>query len=356
MATTILNLKGEATLLPRVIKLSWKNPTDPAFVEVAVHRRMDDFQVDPLNPFGVEVYRGTATEIYDYHLSLPAKTKLTDVPDVYDIIKLGNGNESQFLQGESLYYYTVFAVDSEGNYSANQATMTVVKPIKEYFMGQFMYDSLPEIYRIEDTLGDTKRFMELLGYMADYIFSQTHMITDLIDVDRCSADQLPYIAEGIGWQLDKTLPVTLQRQSLKFAVRSYRMAGTKGGLDRLVKYYSGFPQSSGVIETFAFDFYTVSFGTLPESSPRYTTNTTPDFADESIDFDHPKSVDDPIRYTPDFSYLAGTGTTDSKFFVYIQPTYTLTEQEKTQIEARVRRIVDQFKPIRVDYQIDFYDV
>jgi phage tail-like protein len=356
MPNTALNVRGEATLLPRVVKLSWTLPTDASFDEIVVHRRTDDFQIDPLNPFGVEIYRGTATTIYDYHLVNPATTNFLEVPDIYDIIKEESGDDANFLKGETLYYYTVFALDNLGNYNANNATMVVAKPIKEYFMGQKLYNMLPEIYREYDTQGELKRFLEILGYMADFIYSTTKMLPDLLNIHRCTPEQLVYIASTIGWDLDKTLPVSIQRASLANAQATYKLAGTKRGLDKLVKYYSGFPKSSGVLEGFAFDQYSVYFGTSPTASPRYTDHVVPDFTDGAMDFDAIKTPSDPLHYTPDFSISGGLSGTDTKFFVYVQPYYELSESEKYQIELRVRRVLDQFKPLGVDYIFEFYDV
>lgn len=355
MTITALNVVGEAMALPRVVRLTWNLPSDPSFKEVVVHRRTDDYQVDPLNPYGVVVYQGTDTTIYDYNLKEPALTKLGDVPDIYDIIEEGLGAEKDFLKGETLYYYTVFAVDNQGVYAANNATMVVVKPIKEYYMGQKMYDMLPQIYRSADEKQELKQFIDILGYTADYLFSKTKMIPDLINIDRCSPTQLEYIAKTIGWDLDRTLSTSIQRASLKAAYSSYQYAGTKRGLDRLVKYYSGFPKSSGVLESFSFDHYSVYFGTSPASVPRYADHIVPDFTDGAMDFSKIKTGNDPLHYTPDFSYSAGSANAGDKFFVYIQPYYTLSAEEKYQIELRVRRVLDQFKPLGGEYLLEFYD-
>lgn len=352
LPVTALNVKAEAVAIPRVIKISWTLPPDPNFREIVVHRRTDNFQNDPTNPFGVEIYRGTDTVIYDYHLFEPATTNLLTIPDIYDIIKTNPEEARNFLQGGVLYYYTVFAVDKDGNYHANNATKVAEKPIKEFFMGEKLYHLLPEIYIANDKFQELKKFFEILGYVFDYMYSQIQMTTDLINIDYCRPKELEYIADFLGWDLDKTLDISTQRASLKAAYMFYRYAGTKQGLDLLVKYASGFPKSSGILEGFSFDHYTLDFGVSPEAPIRYLDHITPDF--DNMDFNLIGTADDPLHYTPDFSFNSKMAT--DKFFVYVRPTIPLTQEQKILIEQRVRKLVDQFKPIGTEYEFEIYDV
>lgn len=228
------------------------------------------------------IYQGTAEKIYDYSESQPAEEDIKKViPKIigtYDSVKQTfEGQVEDSLNPDLLYYYTVFSVDKDGNSYHSYATTATARPNRNQEIGKKLYELLPAIYRIEDKDLQLKRFLEVMGFALDYIKTKIDHMKHFIDIDTCEPYQLEYIAYTLDWELDKSLSIPSQRQSLKNAIEVYRKAGTKKGLDLLVKTNSGFPNSSGVIESREYNLMTVFFGYYPFELVRYEDSGTPDF-------------------------------------------------------------------------------
>lgn len=342
----ILAIKAEPLSMGHAVKLSWKSPTSIDFKEVVIHRRNDDFNLDPASVFSVEIYRGTGETCYDYHLINPAVTKLEDIPKEQD------GN---FLIGEKIYYYTFFAVDKDNNYYATLATTSAVAPTKKYGMGTWLYNQYPQIYRSSDKTLTLKRLYDLFGEQFGFIYSMIMMSKNMYDPLKVNPKWLPHLAEMVGWKLDYTLPLSIQRRLVKNAVAIYKYAGTKKGLDALVKYYSGFPSTSGVYELHERLHYTVYFGFTETAPVRFHDHIVPDFRDigeGGMDFSLINTVDDPLHYFYDFG--PGAVISQNIFVAYVQKTMEIGEEEEQIIRDRITRILDEFKPVNTDYIIEIY--
>jgi phage tail-like protein len=345
MPIQITGIKGEPYGLGHSVKLTWNNPSEPDFKEVAIHRRVDQFSLDPASPFSIEIYRGTATEIYDYHQTNPA-VSLNNLPN-YDA--LTKEEQNKWLLGETVYYYTFFAVDQEGNHYASLGNTKAVTPTARYGLGKWFYKQLPQIYRTMDAERneDIKRFCEILGVEFDHLYSLIRMGRFLLDPSKLNPEYLEVLSKMLGWNLDKNLPLVTQRRILQKAVSFYMYSGTKKGLTALVKYYSGFPDTSSVYEQYPNIFRTPYFGLIPEDPVIYAEDKTPDML--TLDITNINTSQDTLYYTWDFSPNAIIA--DNRIIIDIHPTVTLTEAEKEVIRVRVARIVDEFTPVNVNYEI-----
>lgn len=347
MPLQVTNIKAEPFGMGHTVHLAWKNPTDSSFKEVVIHRRTDQYSLDPASPFSVEIYRGNGTEVYDYHLVEPAVTSINSLP-IYD--EQTDEEKEQWLEGEFLYCYTFFTVDQEDNYYASYGTTKACAPTKRYGLGKFLYDQLPYIYdkKDQDEEHQLKRYCELLGFEFDHMYSIIKMSRYLLKPGKLSPDFLSALSGMIGWNLDRTLPQVTQRRILQNAINIYKYAGTKLGLTALVKYYSGFPSTSSVYEQYPHLMHSVYFGTDPLEDPLYTDNIIPDFT--TLDITKIGTTDDQLYYMWDFS--PGARISYNKVIADIKPTVPLTTEERQAIYDRVARILDEFVPIHVNYEIN----
>lgn len=346
------------------LKLSWINPKSPDFKEVAVHRRVDEFGYDPFSTSSVEVYRGTAEIIYDYRLRPFEYTSgyedpapplaAVDIGHLPEYTALHHLDQLRWLQGETPYYYTIYTIDKEGNYFASELTSVCGIPTTRYGLGEVLYNELPLLYRRADDEQNyaLKKFMSIIGEQLDHVFSLIKINTKKGGSLNAHPNNLELAAKSIGWVLDKSLPISTQRRSLRVAGNFYRYAGTKLGLDALVKYYSGFPTTSGVTEGFARIFRTVNFGFHFQSSILNLNNTTVDFRVGGTDFSLVGTANDPLFYLWDFRPNAQTSP--DMFTAYIEKTIPLTVEDEIAMINRVRRALDEFTPIGVSYTIQVY--
>jgi phage tail-like protein len=354
------NVVSKMHLLYGVIELNWSNPTHTGFDHVFVLRKINDFATDPLDPYATLVYEGKAERIYDYSESLKAEESIAPIiPKVigtYDSIRqVYKGQIEDSLNPDMLYYYTIFTVDTEGNIYHSNATRTTGRANKKQDFSRLLYDKLPAIYKVEDKQTQLKRYLEVMGFAFDFIKTKIDNVSTFIDIDTCEPYQLDYIANLLDWELDKSLPIPSQRQSLKNAIEVYRKAGTKHGLDLLVKTNSGFPNSSGVMESRGFNLTTTFFGYYPFELLRYHEEGTPDFRpveEGGDDFELIGKGGDPLKYTWDFSPDARQE--EEKFIAYVRKTTPISAEQQEQMVKRLNKLLNRFSPAGTKYDIEVY--
>lgn len=378
MAIYVLNAMAEPLMLNHVNKISWMNPLDLTFDHVAVYRRADQFQTDPSSPYGVLIYSGTGTTIYDYWATAgDVPTTQKSYPQIAntDLTQtISDGlyhTASNVLIGGQVYYYTIFCYDKSGNWFCSLATMVTSAPMDSNLWGNRLWDMLPEIYQKSDggqtfdpsplKRGQLQRLLALLAYAFEWTDNRAKRTPLLLNVFKTDPDKLDYIADFLGWTLDKTQPLSTQRNALANAINIYHLAGTRKGLDVLVKYYSGFPTTSGVIEN---SIRTLTAPLFSNNQVYFTSNVGPDFGTwdtstmtttfttQSMDFSQIGKVNDPLYYCYDFSSSAKTGA--SQFTAYVQPTYTLTNQQQTDLINKLTTVLNSFVPAGVGFSIQIY--
>lgn len=347
MALQVLDIKAIPLTRGHAIKLTWKNPTGVTFKEVVVHRRTDDFGLDPFSPLSVEVYRGTGNVAYDYHTLDPAVISDQLIPE-YN--QQGIDEQAKWLKGEQLYYYTLYAVDTNDVYYASYGNCVAMAPTETYGIGQWLYNQLPQVYRAEDSTLGLSIFCDLVGEFLDYSYSLTKMIRTLNNPGKVNPAYIPVLAQQLGWQLEQTLSTRSQRRVLQNAVNMYRLAGTKKGLDALIRYHSGFPSSSGVFEGQNTVARLVSFGELSEQPATYTDHLMPNFT--TMDFTKIGTANDPLHYSWDFS--ANTKASTNKFTAYVQKTISLTPEQEQVIINRLTRVLNEFSPIGAQFEVKIF--
>ena len=177
------------------------------------------------------------------------------------------------LQPLTTYYYMVVAEWSDDPPPALPpltpfAQITAGFASKSYGAGERLYGLLPAAYqRLDSPLsaaevarlrimnpdaaaaldalpvairerGQLRRFLAAAASPIDVMRSLADALPQLRDVDRVRADYLPALAEWIGWEPDRTVPVYAQRNEIRFASHRYRTVGTVPNVRSLVTRYA----------------------------------------------------------------------------------------------------------------------
>jgi phage tail-like protein len=358
------NVKAEPYMLPNTVKLTWTLPTHANFDRIVVYRRTDQFQIDPLSPYGLQIYSGKDSEIYDYWADF-SQIPYTqpDYPNIADsslsnVIKTFHQRDDKLvLNAGQMYYYTVFAADTGNNFYYSSSTMVTATPLALTGWAERLWNSLPLIFQAKDSggqfdpagenRGQLQRLIWLLALGYEWLEAKIKDQRNINNALTMEPDRLDYLAAKLGWELDKTANLNVQRNSILNAVPMYKLAGTLKGLDTLVKYYSGFPSSSGVTEGSVKLFEAPLF---TSNQMYYTERVTPDFT--SLDASLIGTIGDPLFYIYDF---ATSKNGANSFTAYVNPTYTLTADQITTTQNRLKTILDKFIPLGTSYTIAIYN-
>jgi len=209
------------------IDLAWTNPAPAQDPGVRVVRRTGTHPADPDD--GVVVADGTGL------------LRATD----------------SGLQGETVYYYTLFPYHGSPRvYDPDPHNRVSAMAIAPYDFAGRIYSLLPAIYRRYDAgrvpapgtglpadrdKGELRRFLDLPGGELDRLYSLARAALSLTDLDRVEGLLLPLLADWIGWQTDYGLPIAKQRSEIRFAPWLYQTVGGVANLDATVARITGRP-------------------------------------------------------------------------------------------------------------------
>ena len=195
--TALLNLVATPHPAGNRIDLSWTPPD--GFDGVSVVRREGTYPTSP----------GDGIEVNEQ----PVAGLATDLK----------------LSGETVYYYRlypfkggdrarrVFDDDPE-----NRVSAMATSPAG---MADEMYRLLPAIYRRYDETGALRDFLELPGGQLDQLYSYASAALGLHDVRRVDGELLPLLADWIGWNTNRSLPLAEQRGEVRNAPALYQATG-----------------------------------------------------------------------------------------------------------------------------------
>src|SRR5687768_2697433 len=169
-------------------------------------------------------------------------------PGVHDDDDTAAGLAASFtdsgLKAETVYYYAVAAYDGAHptNFSVSYVSAMATAA---YGMGERMYERLPGQYQRFDTAlppdaptldpadalkGQLRRFVEMFGLQFDLLRSYASAMRGFNDVERVDGALLPLLAQWLGWQTDYSLPVSKQRNEVRYAPHFYRTTGLAANL------------------------------------------------------------------------------------------------------------------------------
>lgn len=165
-------------------------------------------------------------------------------PDDGTVVASGEGltsAEDRDLQGETVYYYTLFPYragsppDSIDPHNRTSAMATA-----PYNIAGQMYDLLPAIYHRYDTeSGQLRDFLDLPGEQFDQLYSFATALLNACNFDRVDGRLIPLLAEWIGWQTNYRIEIAKQRNEIRYAPYLYQTMGLIPTLEATVKRFIG---------------------------------------------------------------------------------------------------------------------
>jgi phage tail-like protein len=213
--------------------------------------RIDLRWSDPAQPPAVRVLRATGSHP-------------TDIADGTEVTDVRQGPTDQFgtptrvasdtgLQGETIYYYTVFTrLTGEADFTTDPHNRVSAMATASYGFGAQMFAMLPAVYHRYDAAltnrhvepadrdkGVLRRFLDLTGGQMDQLYSLARAALDLHDLDRVEGALLPLLAQWIGWRTDYAAPVRTQRREIRHASEIYQRIGTVAALDATSRRVTG---------------------------------------------------------------------------------------------------------------------
>src|SRR5256714_4066559 len=178
---------------------------------------------------------------------------------------------SSFIDEEvaslTTYYYTIYAVDNAAtpNYYADDGARVAAFATRHYNLAERLYGLLPAVHQRDDTLsaaelaqlppatvaalqalppelrgrGPLRRFFHAAGASVDLMRSLAEGLRRLHDVDVAPPEYLLPLAHWVGWEIDRSRPLFVNRNEVKFAPHLYRGVGTIPNLRALANRYTG---------------------------------------------------------------------------------------------------------------------
>lgn len=163
------------------------------------------------------------------------------------------------------YYYTIFTVDTAAVEYAGDSSNVEAFAGENFGLAERLYRMLPALHQRYDTplradelallsaqvlaaLANLPKGLQDRGQLyrffhgaapLDLMRSFADGLRQLRDIDVARSAFLLPLAQWIGWELDRTLPVFARRNEIKFAPRLYRTTGTVPNLRAIVNRYTG---------------------------------------------------------------------------------------------------------------------
>ena len=97
-------------------------------------------------------------------------------------------------------------------------------------MATNLLKAFPDLLLVRDDTGDFKKFITILEESLDLLFKDVSQFSDVWDVQNCNQRFLPYLAQKLGWDLDTTKSVQIQRKTVSLIGKVYRGKGVKQGV------------------------------------------------------------------------------------------------------------------------------
>jgi hypothetical protein len=166
------------------------------------------------------------------------------------------------------WFYTVFASDGS-LFFADTGSRAEAFATADYGLADQLYQMLPAVHQRNDAtlqpndlaslakvaplaaaaftallpsvraLGQLRRFFRATFSSVDLMRSFAEGLRNIHDVERARPVFLEPLAQMLGWDLDRTLPVFAQRAEIRFAPGLYRTVGTIPNIRSLVTRYTG---------------------------------------------------------------------------------------------------------------------
>ncbi len=154
------------------------------------------------------------------------------------------------LQPLTTYYYTIFTVDAANVSYADDNSRVAAFATQNYNLSERLYKMLPAVHQRYDAPGATQmqsldqatmnalaalppnlsgkgqlwRFFYAVAAPMDLMRSFAEGLSLLRNVDVARPEFLPLLAQWLGWELDRTLPIFAQRNEIRSSPNTPRWA------------------------------------------------------------------------------------------------------------------------------------
>lgn len=116
----------------------------------------------------------------------------------------------------------------------------------------YLYNRLPQVYRTSDQEQILRRFIETFAEAGfDPLLQETMDMMNLLDVDKCPSEFLPFLCSFYGFEYTVEIPELFMRRLLKHIIELYKRKGTKSVVKFIARELTGF--DSEIIENKDFD-------------------------------------------------------------------------------------------------------
>ena len=143
-------------------------------------------------------------------------------------------------------YYRVFR--DAGGWVTEREWIARATATAPYGFPDRLYGLLPALHRNHDEPdpadrgnGQLRRFMAPFGVALDHLRSEAESLRDRHDPVRAREDLLPPLGGWIGWPVDRTAPLPVQRSEIRMAPDVYDTVGTVPNIVALATRVTGWP-------------------------------------------------------------------------------------------------------------------
>ena len=143
-------------------------------------------------------------------------------------------------------YYRLFRFD--GGWVTERDWIVRATATAPYGFPDRLYELLPALHRNHDEPdpavrgnGQLRRFLGPFGVALDHLRSEAESLRDRHDPVRAREDLLPPLGGWIGWPVDRTAPLPVQRSEIRMAPDVYDTVGTVPNIVALATRVTGWP-------------------------------------------------------------------------------------------------------------------
>lgn len=154
-------------------------------------------------------------------------------------------NDYDIELGEHYYYSILVLIGSEqegAHYEYNESTgFGTAYGYRLFESDSHMFQLLPEEWQVKQSDSDfTERFIRIFGYLVDSIRTDIEAyVLKANSIWDIQEQQLPLLASIVGWEINKELRESVQRQELDAASDFYKIKGRDQGVKFLIQLVSG---------------------------------------------------------------------------------------------------------------------
>lgn len=308
------------------VKITFKIPNEN-FTSIKIFRRTDEYQIDPNDSKGLLIHE----EIFDAN---KLNTEITIIDD-------------NNIIGDNIYYYSAITITNDGYYfgSVSQKNIPIVNLSG---LEQKLYDIQPKALKVNDSEEQYKKFVKVVAKFIEYIHGRTKLLEIIFNPEKMPPEVFKNLAEQMGWHIDPRLSLDIQRKLIPNITYFYKWSGTNNGLNKLVKFYSGYPDNTGIIEGSNKLLFSPRF---IDGQVTFSERTAVNFIND--DLTKIDTADDPLYYCYDFSDVSRFNLTQ-KFTVYFQKPINMQDSKVNKIVSILDSLLDEHAPLGTTYEILVY--